>query len=112
MYLLAIDSMELKNEPINKTITMESINSTNFNSELVEWEMKSLKDDLLNEGLIIETNSGLKITPNGRKFITRGQGFKNIEKITDQENIIREKTIEKFRYDKFSFWMSVIAIIL
>src|SRR5690606_23220397 len=97
MSLLAIDFMELKNGPVNKNITMEFINSTNFNSELVEWEMKSLKDDLLSEGLITETNDGLKITPKGKKFITREQGFKNIEKITDQENTIREQTIEKFK---------------
>lgn len=29
-----------------------------------------------------------------------------------QESIIRDKTIEKFRYDKCAFWLSIISIII
>lgn len=110
--LLAIYFKESKGESINKSITMDFINERSFDSELVGWEMKSLKDELINEGLVIENNDELRITPKGEKFITREQGFKNIERISNQENIIREKTIEKFRYDKYSFWFSILAILI
>ena len=33
-----------------------------------------------------------------------------IDKKETQEGTIREKTIEKFRYDKIAFWLSIIAI--
>lgn len=110
--LLAIYFKESKGESINKSITMDFINEELFDSELVGWEMKSLKDELINEGLVLENNDELRITPKGEKFITREQGFKNIERISNQENIIREKTIEKFRYDKYSFWFSILAILI
>lgn len=110
--LLAIYIKESKGESINKSITMDFINERSFDSELVGWEMKSLKDELINEGLVNENNYELRITPKGKKFITREQGFKNIERISNQENIIREKTIEKFRYDKYSFWFSILAILI
>lgn len=112
LFLIAIDVKELKDEPINKLITMEFVNETLDDLELVDWEMKSLKDELINEGLAVENNNDLRITQKGKKFITKDQGFKNIAKILDQENTIREKTIEKFRYDKYSFWISILAILM
>ena len=112
LFLIAVDVKELKKEPVNKKITMEFINEALSELELVDWEMDSLKDELLNEELIIENNRGLRITQKGKTFITRQQGFRKIEKITTQEDTIREKTIEKFRYDKFSFWFSILAIII
>jgi len=111
-FLLAIDVKELKNEPINELITMGFINEALTELELVDWEMKSLKDELKNEGFAVESNNDLRITQKGKKFITLEQGFKNIAKINDQENTIREKTIEKFRYDKHSFFISIIAILI
>ena len=108
--LLGIDKMELNNEPVNKKITIDFINGAIKELELVSWEIKSLKDELLNERLITENNGELRITHKGKKFITKEQGFKKIEKISEQEDTIREKTIEKFKYDKFSFWVSIIAI--
>jgi DNA integrity scanning protein DisA with diadenylate cyclase activity len=110
LMLIAIDVKELKNEPIDMAITMDFINEALIELELVDWEMKSLKDELLNEKLVIEKNGELRITQKGKKFITRDKGFRNLEKISDQEDTIREKTIEKFRYDKFAFWFSLIAI--
>ena len=110
LFLLAVDLKELRNEPINKLITINFVNDSLENLELVDWEMKSLKDELLNEKLITENKGDLRITQKGKKFITREEGFKKIEKISKQKDTIREKTIEKFKYDKFSFWISVIAI--
>ncbi len=110
LFLLAVDLKELRNEPINKLITINFVNDSLGNLELVDWEMKSLKDELLNEKLITENKGDLRITQKGKKFITREEGFKKIEKISKQKDTIREKTIEKFKYDKFSFWISIIAI--
>jgi len=110
LMLIAIDIKELKNVEINMPITMDFINEALVELELVDWEMKSLKDELINEELVIEKNGELRITQKGKKFITREKGFRNLENISEQEEIIREKTIEKFRYDKFAFWFSIIAI--
>ncbi len=112
MMLLSFDVKELKNVPINKPITMDFLNRTNSNLELVDWEMKSLKDELLNEDLAIEKDGELRITQKGKKFITKEKGFKNLAKVSLQEEVIREETIKKFRYDKFAFWFSIIAIII
>jgi hypothetical protein len=97
LFLISIDVKELKKESLNKKITMKFINKSLSELELVDWEMDSLKDELINEELIIENNKGLRITQKGKIFITRQQGFRKIEKITTQEDTIREKTIEKFR---------------
>lgn len=77
-----------------------------------KWEMKSIKNELLEEGHIIEKDGELRITEQGKKFSTRQKGYSYLDKIQNEEEIIREKTIEKFRYDKFSFWISIIAIII
>src|SRR5699024_4453021 len=112
MLLLALDVKELKKEPINKKVTMEFINSVDPDLDLVDWEMISLQDDLINEGFITESNGELRITQKGKKFITSEQGYKKIEKTETQEAIIREQTIEKFKYVKYGFWISIIAIII
>ena len=112
MFLLAIDVKELKKEPINKKITMDFINSADSDLELVDWEMKSLQDELINEELITESNGELRITQKGKKFITSEQGYKKVEKTKSQEDTIREQTIEKFKYVKYGFWISIIAIII
>ncbi|RKS42510.1 hypothetical protein BC962_3268 [Gillisia mitskevichiae] len=109
--LLWVDKMELEQKPISKKITMLFINKSS-DLELEPWEMQSLKEDLMDEGLIKTSNDELRITKKGRKFITRQQGFKKLDLIEIQEDLIREKTIEKFKYDKFSFWFSILAIII
>ncbi|MDC9724034.1 MAG: hypothetical protein PSN34_14855, partial [Urechidicola sp.] len=55
LLLIAIDTKELKNENINRKITMEFINDTLPEMELVDWEMESLKDELINEKLVTES---------------------------------------------------------
>jgi len=69
--LLSVDVKKLKNELINKPITMDFLNWANTDLELVDWEMKSLKDELLNEELAIEKNGEIQITQKGKKFITK-----------------------------------------
>jgi len=112
MLLLALDVKELKKEPISKKITMEFINSADSDLELMDWEMKSLRDELINEGLIMDSNDELRITQKGKKFITNEQGFEKIKKTKTQDDIIREQTIEKFKYVKYGFWISITAIII
>lgn len=109
LLLIGIDQMELDNKIISKKITMEFINDSQI-LELVPWEMKSLRDELVNEKYVEIRNGELKITALGKTFITRGKGYKYRDKVDSQEDTIREKTIEKFKYDKFSFWVSIIAI--
>ncbi len=112
MSLIAIDVKELKGEFINKALTIEFINKANSELELVDWEMKSLKEELINEELAFEKNGELRITAKGKKFITKEKGFKNSAKVSLQEEIIRDETIKKFRYDKFAFWFSIIALLM
>jgi len=109
--LIGIDKMELNNEIVNKKITMEFINDSQ-GMELVSWEMKSLQDELINEKYVEIQNGEIKITAIGKKFITRGRGYKYLEKVEAQEDTIREKTIENFKYGKWGFFMSIIAIII
>jgi hypothetical protein len=109
--LLWVDKMELDNKPIPKKITVSFINSTN-GLDLDNWEMQSLENELLEEKYIFRKNDELRITEKGKKFITRERGYKNLDKKRTQEDIIAEKTIEKFKYDKFSFWLSIVAIII
>ncbi|RKS42663.1 hypothetical protein BC962_3120 [Gillisia mitskevichiae] len=109
--LLWVDKMELEQKPISKKITMLFINESS-DLELEPWEMQSLKVELLDEGFMKISNDELRITKKGKKFITRQQGFKKLDLVEIQEDLIREKTIEKFKYDKFSFWFSILAIII
>lgn len=110
--LLAVDLKELKNEVISKPITMEFIGATLNDLEMVDWELESLKNELLSESLITEINNELRITQKGKKFIARERGFKHIEKANSLDLAIKEKTFEKFKYDKFAFWMSIIALVI
>lgn len=112
LFLIAIDYKELNNERINKPITLQFINDTSDELELVPWEMKSLEDELVNDKLVIKINEELRITQEGKKFITKDKGFKNKAKIAYQEELIREGTIKKFKYDVWAFWVSIIAIII
>lgn len=109
--LLYIDKRLLANEPIKKKITIDFLSET-LDLDCENWEMTSLKNELVAEGHILENNGELRITDKGKKFITRKKGFKNLEKIQLEEDLIREKTIEKFKYDRFSFWLSILAIII
>ena len=109
--LLWVDKEELANKKVIRKITMPFIN-TCIQNELEPWEMKSLENELIEEDYIISVDGDLRITQKGKKFITRERGFKHLERKSEQEQIIAEKTIEKFKYDKFSFWFSILAIII
>ena len=108
--LLFVDTLRLQNKPLSKPITIEWLtDSLKLDCEI--WETKSLQNELVDKGLVVEENGELHITEKGKHFLTKEKGFKNLDKVNAQEELIREKTIEKFRYDKVSFWISVIAII-
>lgn len=109
--LLAIDKKRLNGESINKSVTIEWI-SQSLKLDCENWEMKSLKNELLDKGLINENDGELHITEKGKNFSTREKGFSQLDKVTDQEDKIREETIKKFRYDKVAFWISVPAFII
>jgi hypothetical protein len=109
--LLWIDKEELAGKKVNKKFTMPYINSC-LNNDLEPWEMKSLQNELIEENFVISTDNDLRITERGKKFITRERGFKYLDRKSEQEQIIAEKTIEKFKYDKYSFWFSILAIVI
>jgi len=93
-----------------KKIDMGFISETLSKYEWDDWMKKSFQDELLHKNYIEIDNKGdLYITEIGKEFKRKG-GYSQIDKVESQENTIREKTIEKFRYDKFAFWLSLIAI--
>lgn len=109
--LLYIDKRLLAGESVNKKITIEFLfDSLKFDCE--KWEMTSLKKELITEGYIVESDGELHITEVGKIFIARQKGFNNLAKRQKEEELIRKKTIEKFKYDKFSFWLTIITVII
>lgn len=109
--LLYTDMRRLNNEPVNKKVTIEWLFET-LELDCEKWEMTSLKNELIDKKLIKEFAEELYITEKGKHFITREKGFRQLDKVADQEDVIRQKTIEKFKYDKISFWISIIALII
>jgi hypothetical protein len=101
----------LADKTVEKKITIEFLCNT-LQLDCEKWEMLSLKNELITEGHILESNGELRITESGKIFITRQKGFKNLAKRQNEEELIREKTIKKFKYDKFSFWLSILAILI
>lgn len=78
--------------------------------ELEPWMGKSFQEELVQKNYIrIDDNGNLFIRDEGKEFKRRG-GYCAIDRKETQEETIREKTIEKFRYDKFAFWFSLISI--
>lgn len=93
-----------------KKIDMDFISETLSNYEWEDWMKNSFQDELLHKDYIkIDKSGNLNITEIGKEFKRKG-GYSQIDKVESQENTIREKTIEKFRYDKFAFLLSLIAI--
>lgn len=109
--LLFIDMKLLNEESISKKVTIEFLSKT-LELDCEKWELKSLKNELLEEAFIIEKNGELRITEKGKKFSTHLKGYRNQDKIQVEEEVIREKTIEKFKYDKIGFWLSIIALVI
>jgi len=109
--LLYIDKRRLNNELVNKKVTIEWL-SLILELDCEKWEMTSLQSELENKKFIKEFAGELSITEKGKHFITRERGFRQLDKVASQEDLIRERTIEKFKYDKIGFWISIIAIII
>ena len=109
--LLAIDVKRLNEETISKKITIEWLNDA-LDLECEVWEMKSLRNELIDKGLIDEINEELHITEQGKNYQTREKGFKQLDKVSNQEDMIRDLTIRKFKYDRIAFLLSIVAIIV
>jgi len=90
--------------------TMDSIFELMPQFELEDWMKKSFQEELIHKKYIgADKDGNIFITERGREFKRKG-GYSGIDKKEEQENTIREKTIEKFRYDKIAFWLSILAI--
>jgi predicted transcriptional regulator len=110
--LLYINKEELAGKKIEKVLSIEFL-SESMGLNVTDWEAKSLENELLHDGYVIKTDDNqVRITQRGIKFITNEKGYGYLDKRSNQEDAIREKTIEKFRYDKISFWISILAIII
>ena len=90
--------------------TMDSLFELMPQFELEDWMKKSFQEELIHKNYVgVDNNGNLFIKEDGKEFKRQG-GYSAIYKRETQEDIIREKTIEKFRYDKIAFWLSIIAI--
>lgn len=97
-----------------KEINMRFISELyeNYDWDNDSWIQDSLKDELQHKEYIEKNESGLLfITEKGKDFIRKG-GYSAIDKKENQEGIIREKTIEGFKYGTWGFWLSIISIII
>lgn len=108
--LLSVYQRELDYKKIGKLITMDFLGRS-LKLELEQWEEKSLQDELLSERYIsVSGNNEVRITNDGIKFITRGRGYRHADDKNRKEELIIDRTIEKFRYDKVGFWLSIVAL--
>lgn len=90
--------------------TMDSLFELMQQFELEDWIKKSFQEELIHQNYVgINRNGDLFIKENGKEFKRKG-GYSAIDKKENQENVIRTKTIEKFRYDKIAFWFSILSI--
>jgi len=90
--------------------TMDSLFELMPQFELEDWMKTSFQEELIHKNYIrIDEEGNLYIKEEGKEFKRKG-GYSSIDKKETQQGTIREKTIEKFRYDKFAFWLSIIAI--
>jgi hypothetical protein len=104
--------------PMYDTLFKENVENSSMSSlfklmpqfELEKWMKASFQNELIHKNYIqIDKSGNLSITENGREFKRKG-GYSKIDKKEIQEEEIRERTIEKFRYDKIAFWLSIFAI--
>ncbi|NCP52503.1 MAG: hypothetical protein AUK33_04240 [Flavobacteriaceae bacterium CG2_30_34_30] len=109
--LLTVDSLLLKQRHLKQKVTIQSLLTT-IGETIEEWEAEDLKSELLQEGYIREADIGIKITHEGRKFLIWEGGYYHLDYIKHQDKIIRQRTIEKFQRDKFTIWISVIALVI
>lgn len=90
--------------------TMDSLFELMPQFELEDWMNQSFQEELIHKNFIrVDEEGNLFIKEEGKEFKRKG-GYSGIDKKETQEETIREKTIEKFRYDKIAFWLSIIAI--
>ena len=80
--------------------------------DIEDWMLKEFKKELLFKKYIDENYSGLvKISETGKEFIRKG-GYRSADKKEHEEETIREKTIESFKYGEYGFYISIIALIV
>ncbi len=107
--------------PVFKDV-LDKINPSKIDMDFVsnvyseyEWEYymkESFEKELLFKNYILKDKDGnISITEHGREFKRKG-GYAAIDKREKQEDTIREKTIESFRYDKIALFISIVAIII
>lgn len=102
----------ISNITYSSKINIDSISDMMPEYEWEDYMKESFEKELLYKNYITKDNEGnLSITEYGREFKRKG-GYAAIDKKENQEDTIREKTIESFKYGKWGFYISIIAIII
>lgn len=85
------------------------------NKDIEEWEINYLKETLINDGYIKMGEFGLGEPPQilqaGINFIIAG-GYTQKDEELQTERLIKKETLVKFKYDKWSFLISIISLII
>lgn len=114
-FLMSVDIPVFKNkikEVGREKIDMDFISEMYNEYDWEDWMKKSFQDELTYKKFVeVDKKGNLYITEIGKEFKRNG-GYANSDKIQIQESTIREKTIESFKYGKWGFYMSIIAIII
>ncbi len=102
-----------KLEEINPNkIDMDFISKLYDQYNWEDWMKKSFQDELIyKKYVLLDSTGNLIITDLGKDFKRNG-GYAEIDETEKQEKTIRTKTIESFKYGKWGFFLSIIAIIL
>ncbi|MDG1573315.1 hypothetical protein OZ410_13380 [Robiginitalea sp. M366] len=93
-------------------VTMSTLFQLMPDFELEDWMIISFQEELIHKGFVIaDTEGNLKITEDGKEFKRKG-GYAKVDLREQQESMIREKTIEGFRYGEWGFYIAIIATII
>lgn len=95
-----------------KKIDMNFISKLYNQYDWDDWMKKSFQEELVyKKYVILNSNGNLIITELGKEFLRKG-GYSEMDETEKQEKTIRTKTIESFKYGKWGFYLSIIAIII
>jgi hypothetical protein len=110
--LMYLSIKTYKNEPTSKPITMEFLCSS-MDDKSEDWEMASLKDELLGDRHIVEKSNQIYITEDGNEFMRgAGAGYANKQKAQEENDVIRRGTIKGFKMQKWAFWATLIGLLI
>ncbi len=109
--LLYLDKMRLNSEFISKKIDMFFLDKAQ-NLEMLDWEMKSIQNELIEDDHIEIIKEELHITQKGKKFIVNKGGYYKKRLRLDHKDLLVELNIKNSKRGKNKFNLSIVVIIL